>query len=77
MIADTTIAIPVDSETASRYSTASVAERRKVQMLVRLLLKETSATSQTMQQTMDAMSAEAQANGLTETILDDLLRDDA
>lgn len=77
-MSETTITIPIDLDTATRYSTASEQERRKIQILLRLLLRNsTASTTSSLQHIMDAMSDEAQANGLTLEILDEILRDDS
>lgn len=69
--------IPVDTATAARYYAASEEERRKVQLLVRLLLRDSPMpTETTLQSMMDEMSDAAQARGLTPEILEQILNDD-
>jgi hypothetical protein len=76
-MSDTTISIPVDTLTAARYVAAPDRQRQKIQLLVRVLLSTTTPLDLTrLQRIMDAMSDEAQANGLTPEILDAILRDD-
>ena len=70
------IMIPTDAATAARYVAASDEQRLKIELLVRLLLLERPRPSpDSLLQLMDAMSAEAQANGLTPEILEASLND--
>jgi hypothetical protein len=76
-MSETTITIPIDADTAEQYQRASEAERRKIQLLLRVLLQKTTPASvQSLQQLMNDMSTEAQARGLTPEILEQLLKDD-
>lgn len=70
-----TITIPVDVITAARYVAATDEERLKIELLVRLLLERPRPSPDSLLQLMDAMSAEAQANGLTPEILEAILND--
>jgi hypothetical protein len=70
------ITIPVDMITATKYAVASREERRKVQLLVQMLFQDTSIPADIpLEQVMDEMSDEAQANGLTPAILEHILHD--
>jgi hypothetical protein len=76
-MAKTTIAIPVDATTAQIYLTASPADRQKMQMLLRLRLRElTEMPHQSLSEVMDQIGAQAKERGLTPEILEDLLRDE-
>ena len=74
---DTTIMIPVDPDTARAYQAASPAEQKKMQVLLRLRLRElTTAPPVSLRDLMDAIGAEAEARGMTPEILETFLRDD-
>ncbi len=76
-MSDTTIVIPVDTTTAAKYNAASEEERRKVQLLLRILLHNMDLPSGiTIQHMMNEMSDEAQSNGLTPEILAQILNED-
>lgn len=75
-MSETVITIATDADTAAKYNAATDMERRKIQLLVRVLLQNTPPSKKSLQQLMDEMSAEAQAKGLTPEILDELLQDD-
>ncbi len=69
-----TISIEVDAEAARAFSLASDEERRKLQLLLSLRLRElTSKPSRSLQEVMDAIGAQAEARGLTPEILESLL----
>jgi len=71
-----TTMIPVDPVTAAKYYAASDEERRKVQLLVRLLLRDSAVPSKpTLQAIMDAMSDEAESRGLTAEIFDQIFNE--
>jgi hypothetical protein len=74
---DTTITIPIDSDTARIYSTASADEQQKLQLLLRLRLRElTSHPQRPLSEIMDEIGRQAEAGGLTPDLLDSLLHDD-
>ena len=74
---DTTITIPIDSDTARIYSTASADEQQKLQLLLRLRLRElTSHPQRPLSEIMDEIGRQAEARGLTPDLLDSLLHDD-
>lgn len=75
-MSETMINIPIDTDTAAKYNAASNEERRKVQLLVRILLQNSTPSQRTLQQLMDEMSDEAQNKGLTPEILDQILNED-
>lgn len=73
----TTITLPLDAETARAYHTASPEDRKKIQLLLRLRLRElTELPTSSLVEIMDDVGAKAQARGLTPEILEDLLRDE-
>ncbi|MBX0328151.1 hypothetical protein K2Z83_10720 [Oscillochloris sp. ZM17-4] len=73
-MSNATIMIPVDTATAAKYYAATEEERRKVQLLVRLLFRATAMPVEgTLQNIMDEMSDEAQTRGLTPEILNQIL----
>jgi HEPN domain-containing protein len=75
-MADTTITIALDEATAEAYNMASTIEQQKMQMLLRVLLREF-ATSSTLslRELMDDIGEKAVARGLTPDILEQLLHD--
>lgn len=76
-IADTTISIPVDATTAQAYNQASTEDRKKIQILLRLRIRELLNTStSSLSQLMDEIGARAEARGLTLEILETLLGDE-
>ena len=76
-MADTTISIPVDATTARVYLAASPSEQHKMQLLLRLRLRELAdMPRQSLGHLMDEIGAKAEARGLTPAILADLLRDE-
>jgi hypothetical protein len=74
---NTTISIPVDAEIALAYSQASVEEQQKIQLLLRLRVRELfSPSNVSLQQIMDDIGAKAEARGLTPQVLETLLCDE-
>jgi hypothetical protein len=72
-----TISIEVDEDTANAYATASAEEQRKVQLLLKLRIREiVGGPKKSLEQVMDEMSAETKARGLTPDMLESLLRDE-
>lgn len=73
----TTITIPLDADLAQVYKTASAEDQEKIQLLLRLLLREVVDFSAQMplNALMDAISDRVQARGLTPEILESLLGD--
>jgi hypothetical protein len=71
------ISIPVDAATALAYSQAPPEEQKKIQLLLRLRVRELFAPSNvSLQQIMDDIGAKAEARGLTPEILETLLCDE-
>lgn len=76
-MADTTISIPVDAITARAYNEASIEDRKKIQLLLHLRMRELVNTpSLSLRQLMDEIGAKAEARGLTPEILETLLCDE-
>jgi hypothetical protein len=72
----TTISIPLDKETARIYNSASEEEQRKIQLLMRLFLKDFIRPARPVGEIMDEASDEAERNGLTPEILASILNDE-
>jgi len=70
-----TITIPLDPQTARAYESAAPDERRKIQALLSLWLREL-ATGEypSLQQVLDEVGRKAQSRGLTPEILDSILK---
>lgn len=69
-----TISIQVDADLAKAFQSAQPEEQQKIQALVSFWLKRAMNLT-SLQNTMDRMSDEAQANGLTPEILQSILDD--
>jgi hypothetical protein len=70
-----TISIPLDPQTAQAYGAAREEEKRKMQALIGLWLRELTAPgSPSLQQVLDDMGRKAQERGLTPEILDSILK---
>ena len=67
-----TIEIQVDADVARTYQAANPEQQQKVQALMNAWLKRAMQITQ-LQTTMDQMSDEAEANGLTPEILQSIL----
>ena len=67
------IRISVDPETARFYRTASEQERAKIDLLVRLRLRDVTRRSEALEDVMREVSRNARARGLTGETLWDLL----
>jgi hypothetical protein len=69
------ITIPLDAETAKAYRGAPPAEKKKMQALVRLWLRDLAAEKPTtLTHLLDDASEKAMQRGLTPKILDALLK---
>jgi len=68
-----TVNLPLDNETAKIYQQASSAEKKKMQILLTLWLREFDKPSTTLEQLMDDVSRKAQERGLTPEILESIL----
>lgn len=73
-MANPTISIPVDAETARAYNSATPNEKRKIQALVSLWLRELAAGDYpSLQQVLNEVGNKAKSRGLTPEVLDSLL----
>ena len=71
------LTIPLDPQTARAYSAVTDAEKRKIQALLSLWLRELAAVEPpSLQQTLDEAGRKARARGLTPEILESLLTAD-
>ena len=69
-----TISIPVDADTAQAFHSASPDYQKKIQVLLRLRLRELAELpTSSLLEIMDDIGAKAEARGLTPEILGDLL----
>jgi hypothetical protein len=76
-MATATISLEVDSEAARAFSAASAEDRRKLQLLLSLRLRElTVRPARPLKEVMDEIGRHAEAQGLTPDILESLLRDE-
>ncbi|HTW22579.1 MAG TPA: hypothetical protein VMD78_03215 [Candidatus Baltobacteraceae bacterium] len=74
-MANPTITIPLDPETARAYDSATPEEKRKMQALLSLWLRELAAhEGPSLQEVLDEVGRKAKARGLTPEILDSLLK---
>ena len=74
-MANPTITIPLDPETARVYNSAAPEERRKLQALLSLWLRELAVGQRaSLQQVLDDVGRKATAQGLTPEILESLLK---
>ncbi len=74
-MAKPTITIPLDPETARAYEDASADEKRKMQALLSLWLRELAAGEyRSLEQALDEVGRKAKAKGLTPETLDSLLK---
>jgi hypothetical protein len=74
-MANPTITIPLDPETARAYDAAPADERRKIQALLSLWLRElTAGELPSLQQVLDEVGRKAQDRGLTPGVLDSILK---
>ena len=72
-----TISISVDSVAARSFCEASPEERRKIELLLGLRLRElTVGRVRPLKEIMDEIGAEAEAKGLTPQTLESLLREE-
>lgn len=69
------ITIRVDSEAAQAYRNASEQERRKVDLLLALRLREAIGPTGSLKELMTDVSRKAQAAGLTPEILESILNE--
>ena len=70
-----TITIPLDTNTARAYESAAPAEKRKIEALLSLWMRELAAGEYASLQTvLDNVGRKAKAKGLTAETLDSLLK---
>jgi hypothetical protein len=75
-MASASISIQVDAEAAKAFSQASEPEKRKLEMLLNMRLRElTLEPKRGLQEVMDEMAAKAKARGLTPEALERLLNE--
>ena len=75
-MATETTSIQVEPDVASAYNSASQEDQKKIQLLMRLWLRELSTpSSQSLAEVMDMISERAQARGLTPEILESILNE--
>ena len=67
--------IPLDTDTARIYETAPLTDKKKMQILLSLWLREFEKPSISLDKLMDDISRKAQERGLTPDILDSILND--
>jgi hypothetical protein len=76
-MATATISLEVDADIARAFSAASADERRKMQLLLSLRLRElTARPARPLKEVIDEIGRHAEARGLTAEILESLLRDE-
>ena len=74
-MANPTIKIPVEPQTALAYEAAAPEDKRKIQALLSLWLRELATGGYpSLQQVLDEVGKKAEARGLTPEILDSLLK---
>jgi hypothetical protein len=75
-MAQETITIQLDSETAKAYKSAPASDQRKMEALVRLWLRDLAAGySSTLKEIMSRVGEKAEARGLTPESLETLLKE--
>jgi len=75
MTAMETITVKVTPEAAKAFRAASDAERRKMELLLSLRLLDATGTRQSLEEIMRSISRSAQARGLTEKKLKEILEE--
>ncbi len=75
MIQKVTITIPLDADTARAYESAAPAEKRKIEALLSLWMRELAAGEYApLEDVLDGVGRKAKARGLTAEMLDSLLK---
>ena len=69
------ITLTVDSEVARAYNSASPEEKRKLDLLVNLSLREATSSERSLQEVMLEISEKARSRGLTPEILQSILEE--
>ena len=77
MMATDAITILVDVETAHLYQTATSEQKQKIQLLLNIWLKKTTATISQHKQFLDNLSKKVESRGLTPENLDSILHEKA
>ena len=73
---DAAISVPIDIATARAYNQASEEEKRKIQILLRLRIRELFTPSDdSLKSIMDDIGAKAEERGLTPQVLETLFND--
>lgn len=72
----TEITIEVEPSTAELYLSAPEQQKRQLNLLLSLYIQDAISSARPLKEVIRQASAEAQANGLTPDILDELLRDE-
>ena len=67
------VKVSMDNETAKIYEKASIADKKKMQLLLSLWLREFEKPSVSLEKLMDDASRKARERGLTPDILESLL----
>lgn len=67
--------IEVESEIADLYKTIDSSQKKKINLLLAIWLKEAITNKLSLEEIMEKCSQEAQANGLTPEILDSILQE--
>lgn len=75
MLTTETITIQVTPEAAKAFRSASETERKKMELLLNLRLLEVSRTRKPLEDVMREIGKSARERGLTEEILDEILKD--
>lgn len=70
------ITVSVDSDVADFYRSASDTERRKLDLLVSLRLREVASSQSSLKEIMEKVSRNAQQRGLTPEILQSILKEE-
>ena len=70
------ITVSVDTDVAASYRSASTSDRRKLDVLVNLRLREATESRRSLQQVMREISRNAQRRGLTPETLKSILDDE-
>lgn len=71
------ISITVDADAARSFFEASPEERRKMEILLGLRLRElTSTDARSLKEIMDEIGSQAEAKGITPEIVESMLRDE-
>ena len=74
-MANRTITIPLDPQTARAYDSATPEQKRKIQALLSLWVRELAADEcPSLQQVLDDVGRKAKERGLTPEMLDSLLK---